>query len=577
MNYRTAVILATLILLPVMILGWMGVRLEYNQQQLGRLQLQALIDQRLQSIDGQLQQHFATAQQRLLQQATRLYRQKDRPGQGYSPEQLRHWLQREALVGDLFVLSPQQQRAYPVGELTRREQQFIARTERLLARPQLFQVSSDDPQVVQAPVAQQSYLLSAPLEERAQSQARVTLRAPAAEYTRDSAQDDPISGEQSREPLRDQPGESPAEQSGWLAWYADMGLQHIFWWQDPDGYTLGFALDASRLKSDLINRLPASQPDEASRYEIRLINSNAETLYAFGSYRESGDQALRSLPLSHPLGSWRLEYHAPDSTGGAINWFTLTATLLLLTAGLSALGWWLYREQRRELELAQQRVNFVNQVSHELKTPLTNVRMYAEMLEQRLDNGDSRTRRYLAVINNESRRLSRLIENVLSFSRKRHNGHQLSYRTGVIDDCVQQVIDTFSPVLAQRGLRVEFSAAAGAPVQFDPEALEQILNNLLSNCEKYAADSELIEISSGQQGSHTSIRVADRGPGIAESETRAVFEPFYRVSNALTDGVTGTGIGLGLARDIARAHGGDLTLERWKQGCCFLLTLETPQ
>ncbi|MFC6671069.1 sensor histidine kinase [Marinobacterium aestuariivivens] len=354
---------------------------------------------------------------------------------------------------------------------------------------------------------------------------------------------------------------------------------HIYWWRDPQGRILGFVLNDARLLSDLINRLPdgGEGDSQLGRAEIRLLDSHDETLYSWGAYRGEGP-ALRSIGLSHPLGSWKLEYHAPElqqvSSGG---WLGSLVSLLLLATGLGSLGYLLDREHRRELRLAQQRVNFVNQVSHELKTPLTNVRLYAEMLQERLDDEGTEptVRRYLGVIAGESQRLSRLIDNVLSFSRLQRQQLRLTPEPGNPDEQVERILQTFAPLLLQRGIDLSFDAGIDRSLRYDPAALEQILNNLLSNCEKYAPDSGLLRIRSWLDGAMLCIEVQDRGPGIDAGERERIFEPFYRSSNRITDGVAGTGIGLGLARDLARAHGGDLSLEPGGSGACFRIRLET--
>jgi signal transduction histidine kinase len=143
-----------------------------------------------------------------------------------------------------------------------------------------------------------------------------------------------------------------------------------------------------------------------------------------------------------------------------------------------------------------------------------------------------------------------------------------------VDAQVARILQTFAPLLEQRGMVVEFKAGIGASLNYDASALEQILNNLLSNCEKYAAGSGTLQVQSWREGAVICIRVRDQGPGIEAAEQQRIFEPFYRSSNKLTDGVAGTGIGLGLARDLARAHGGDLSLEPCEQGACFLIRLE---
>jgi signal transduction histidine kinase len=221
-------------------------------------------------------------------------------------------------------------------------------------------------------------------------------------------------------------------------------------------------------------------------------------------------------------------------------------------------------------------VSFVNQVSHELKTPLTNIRMYAELLEGNLPDSDDKTSHYLGVIVSESQRLSRLIGNVLTFARQQRQKLNLHKTEGCVDDVVRAVLDHFRPSLESKGVKIIFTADAGGTVEFDRDALEQILGNLFSNVEKYAASGAKMEVTSRQEGDRTWIDVADAGPGIPKGQAEKVFEPFHRISNKVSDGVTGTGIGLSIARDLARRHGGDVKLLPSGRGACFRVELSTP-
>jgi signal transduction histidine kinase len=231
-------------------------------------------------------------------------------------------------------------------------------------------------------------------------------------------------------------------------------------------------------------------------------------------------------------------------------------------------------------------VNFVNQVSHELKTPLTNIRLYAELLETEVDavfddeqqDGQAegnKARKYLGIITAESQRLSRLIANVLRFGQFQQSQLQLRLQQAVVDEVIQRCIAAFAAALQAKGITVRLDLHASAAVLLDAEALEQILNNLISNAEKYAASGASLQISSTQDADVSSIAVRDFGPGIAARERARIFQPFYRISSKLSDGVTGTGIGLDIARQLARLHGGDLVLQEVDVGACFTVTLPT--
>ncbi len=374
---------------------------------------------------------------------------------------------------------------------------------------------------------------------------------------------------------------------GWYPWFWGDGLRLIFWWRDGGGRIVGAELDRLRLLSDVVASLPDTDPrapgQDAGR--IRLLDAQGAVLYQWGVYEPAaGDWPLVSHPLGHPLAAWSLEYFAAGSGSGG-GWRGVLFGLLPGIGGLAVLviglAFYFYRESSREMRDAAQRVSFVNQVSHELKTPLTNIRIYAELLEEELGGKGDAARRHLGVIVAESQRLSRMILNILSFSRRERRTLELRRRIGVVDEAVGALLEQFRPSLETHGIVLGFRPGAGRPVSFDADAVQQIVANLLSNVEKYAASGRRVDVATEQAGEEITVTVADRGPGVAEGERERIFEPFYRPSNALSDGVTGTGIGLAIARDLARLHGGDLELAATeskipRSGACFRLTLNCP-
>lgn len=576
-------LLILLVLLPLLLLGWLGYRLQQNEQQLVGLQLQKLIEQQLESVDQQLQTHFQQLETLLQGQAQGLHRL---AAAEYPVDPLRSFIKNSTHVQQLFVLDAQDQRQFPPrnAPLSLDEQRLVERLQPLWQSPGLLRPNAIDPATPAVPAREDARVSGSALAKSAEyfASGQLVQRAPAklaAPMSSNTAEADrytpsaPVGRQAESAPMISGP-----TASGWIAWYVDARLMHIYWWRDPEGRTLGFVLNDARLLSDLINRLPdvGQGGQTLGNAQVRLLDSQGATVYSWGEY-QGNEPALRTLGLSHPLGSWSLEYYAPALQRATIPvWLSVVAPLLLLGLALAGLGYLFYREHRRELELAQQRVNFVNQVSHELKTPLTNVRLYAEMLQQRVeDDPDPVIGRYLGVITNESQRLSRLIENVLSFSHLQRQSLQPAWGSTDPDEQIERILETFTPLLRQRGVEPTFEPGIGQSLTYDAAILEQILNNLLSNCEKYAPDSGALKVRSWCEGSTLCISVQDSGPGIESTEQQRVFEPFYRSSSKLTDGITGTGIGLGLARDLARAHGGDLILAASEHGARFEIRLET--
>jgi signal transduction histidine kinase len=386
-------------------------------------------------------------------------------------------------------------------------------------------------------------------------------------------------------------GQTFAASHGWYVWYWGRGVHLVFWRRLPTGQIVGAELDRARWIADLIaelpQTLPAETPDAQSR--IQLVDSHGDAVYQWGAFEPPRDAApLAELPATAPLSAWRFKFFVAGdrftALAGRSADFNLIAGLSAIGVVLLALAGFFYRESSRELREAATRVNFVNQVSHELKTPLTNIRMYAELLEEQfqdehLPDGETAdataTRRRLSIIVSESGRLSRLIGNVLTFAQQQRRQIELSPRPGRVDDTIQAVIQQFQPTLEAQGVETTFIPGARAVVSFDTDAVEQILVNLLSNVEKYAAYGKRLDIASRQSGERTTILVADAGPGIPPVERDRIFQPFYRVSNRL-EGPAGAGIGLSIARGLARLHGGDLRLVDSAAGAAFEVELHTP-
>jgi signal transduction histidine kinase len=225
--------------------------------------------------------------------------------------------------------------------------------------------------------------------------------------------------------------------------------------------------------------------------------------------------------------------------------------LLVLLAGVVA-GFTV----RRALRLAEQRVSFVNRVSHELKTPLTNILLNADLAA---DGADARGRQRLARVQEETRRLARLIDNVLAFSRR--DSTPLTAPTALaLRPLVDEVAETFTPSLKRRGVEIVVNGGEATHVLADPDSLRQILGNLLSNIEKYAAAGGLADITLAETCEDITMLVKDHGPGIPTREHERIFLPFHRLDDRPSEGVTGTGLGLAIARDLATAMGGSLRL-----------------
>jgi len=379
---------------------------------------------------------------------------------------------------------------------------------------------------------------------------------------------------------------SPEENHQWLPWYWEEGLHlllrkkinTIVSQNNRPIATVGAELETMALLSRMIQKLPSSAK-ETGVWTLR--NSRNEILYLWGggttSTEKLDETILYSSRLQAPLQSWTLSFSDPDGSwlnAGVVGQrYYLLILLLVLILVVVGGGIYMYRETSREYREARQRVNFVNQVSHELKTPLTNICLYAELLERYVDEEEGKARSHLSVIQEESQRLSRMIHNILNFSRQDQGRLRLQKHEVIPDECVQRVVDSFRPALAARNMEVVFKSGAPEAIFLDSDACNQIVGNLLSNAEKYAARGGKVEVSCSQDQTKTEIRVQDFGGGISPKDREKVFIPFERLQHNLEEGVSGTGIGLAISRELARLHGGELILEDGVDGACFCWTI----
>ena len=350
----------------------------------------------------------------------------------------------------------------------------------------------------------------------------------------------------------------------------------IHWHLFPDGRMLGSLLDSPRFFAALFENMPPSGL-KALPGRMTLVAGDSRALHGWGLRTQAEsvtEEAQVSCPL--PFSNWKLGYQPAEDEFPSAALFPI---LLGVSSGsllVPSLAWLYFRESSREIRVAQQRVSFVNQVSHELKTPLTNIRLYAEMARNGAENrGDAAAVRQLAVVESETARLSRLIQNVLNFARKQRD--RLSVNAAPVDlaEIIGRLSEQWQPVLEKRGMSLEVDVPDRLPLQTDADALEQILGNLLSNAEKYAVEGKWVGIQAAVEAENrVLVVVSDHGPGIPPGKQELIFEPFERLRSDLREGVSGTGIGLTISRELAGLLGGTLFADATcREGARFVLCL----
>ncbi len=589
MKLRSLILIVLIVLLPTGLLTWFGFRMARDEKTVTEQRFRGVMEQRLQDVNRVIARRFSEAE-RQLQQITAI--------DDFSVAQLRERVRSTPEVTQLFVLSSDGDLLYPnpATPLNGTEQSFLRQTSRMFTDRDLqnavtlaeSKADAEDslPQTKPEQPEDSRVVFSRTFAPRDEPAAAVAPAGDSAVATDTSTQ----SAEMQPQALSTIGFQST---SGWFVWYWDRGLNLVYWQRRPSGYLVGASLERSRWIADVIEVLPESETATSATSttnqlmtSFRVVNAASETVYNWGP--EISDLALpfSEIPVTAPLASWRLQCFVDANQLNAGTGRNAVATLVTglsaFTLTLVVLAWLLYRDYSRDIREASQQVSFVNQVSHELKTPLTNIRMYAELLERDLDNADreltARPRERLLVITSEAQRLSRLIGNVLTFARQSRKTLEPRPCETNIAELVRQIVERFTPSLTEHGIvpTVEIISSVDSKSQsvlkVDSDFIEQILGNLINNVERYAAGGKSLLVRCETTSDRVTIDVIDRGRGITTDQRSRVFRPFTRLNNDLRAS-TGTGIGLSIARDLARLHHGDVRLMDAQHGCWFRVEL----
>ena len=270
-----------------------------------------------------------------------------------------------------------------------------------------------------------------------------------------------------------------------------------------------------------------------------------------------------SYTLDRGFSGLEMELDPDRSFAGERAPAAMIAAALGLILVLTVLSGYLFiHGVNRDLQTAELRSHFVASVSHELKTPLTAIRMFAETLSLGRTRDDKTRDEYLETIVNESERLARLVDNVLDFSKIEQGKKIYRMRPTFLPDVIQSAARAMRYPLSQQGFSLNVSVNEDLPkLSGDADALEQAILNLLSNAMKYSGEGRQIDLSCDRRNGNAVIAVTDQGIGISEEHQARVFEKFYRVRESSTNLIAGTGLGLTLVKHIAQAHGGSVRIE----------------
>lgn len=237
--------------------------------------------------------------------------------------------------------------------------------------------------------------------------------------------------------------------------------------------------------------------------------------------------------------------------------------LLLVNAGLLVTA---VLQLRRERQLQRLRSEFVASASHELRTPLTHIRMFAETLLLGRTRSEGEHEHSLRIIDREVRRLSHIVDNLLQFSRAERQTLSLAVERGKPEPKIRETLELFQPLAVDSGARVVARLDADVDAMHDPDALGQILLNLLDNAVKYGPPDQEVLVGLESDNGVARLVVEDEGPGIPPRERRRIFERFYRIARDRDSVVAGTGVGLSVVHELVTLQGGRVFVEPGERG-----------
>ena len=344
----------------------------------------------------------------------------------------------------------------------------------------------------------------------------------------------------------------------------------------------GILLNEGFVKDDLIARsiaetAPAHISDTTAplAMAVTISDDNQRVLYSNGAAQNG---YLLESNFDRPFSSWKAGIGLKNTNldDFARNSFLQSAgvsflVLVILLCGVALT----IRATDREARLAQAKSNFVANVSHELKTPLSLISLFSEILELGRVKNEEKKIEYYRIIRHESLRLNKMIDNILDFSKIEAGRKKYDFADGDMAEVIENVLSSYRYQIINSGFDIQTNIQPDLPpVLIDREAMAQAISNLLDNAIKYSGEVKQLSITMEVRGTDLSIEIADHGIGIPRAEHAKIFEKFYRVGNGLVHDVKGSGLGLSLVKHIIEAHQGTISVEsEVRRGSRFTILL----
>jgi len=332
------------------------------------------------------------------------------------------------------------------------------------------------------------------------------------------------------------------------------------------GYSVcGVVMDAQRFINEILD--PRIQTISEEKFIISAYAQNNDSLI-YSSESLDGTSDPQAIPQTKEI--WLLPNYylgiflKGKTIASLVEERSRTSIFLILILNLVlVLGVWLvYRNIKKEIQLAQNKSDFVSNVSHEIRTPLSLISMFAETLEMGRVKSDEKRKEYYTIISKETHRLAGIVNSILNFSKMEANKRNYQFQSTDLNLVVDDILKTYDFHLTNKGFSYSFEPDSGSEVvTADKEAVSEAVINLIDNAVKYSKDDKRIVLKTYQDSGFAIIEVKDFGIGISKENQKEVFDKFFRVGGHLIHNTKGTGLGLSIVKHIMNAHKGKITLE----------------
>ena len=561
---KSIIIFWALFLVPTLVIAIIAFKLlSHEQERISKSALDAL-SERATIISETIHLTIQAVQDNLTQSLLVL-------DQGKLKKKLIEWEETNPLVRNVFVYKKDKNLEYPLRglESTLEQRLFIARYDSLFSGRTKFDFNEDplrdEPKISGVADSYSSLGKNDSLtkQQTGSSRQKLVALSRVAQKAPDLDEQTIFSEAKERQYII---------QSAWIPWFSENNLYILGWVQKfKNGPKYGVELELMTLLSRLVVDFP-KLPEKGAA--LVLMDGNGNFMHQSGKWAANPeDRPVDVISISSLLPHWQIAVFVDDKGFGTTRGFLYVTAILLgvfIVAIISG-GLLLTRLTLQNMKDARQKTSFVSSVSHELKTPLTSIRMYAELLLSKRIKDENKIQTYLSVIVNESGRLTRLINNVLDFGKLEQGKKTYQMSNFELDQFLLQIIEAHSIRIENQDLEIITQVEQGKYlVRTDKDAIEQVVLNLLDNALKYAGKGKFIKFILKEEDFYILLKICDDGPGIPNTQQELIFEKFHRVDNSLTSKQSGSGLGLSIARQILRDLKGDLFFEPVPgNGSCF--------